>query len=203
MKKHPDATHPPTTRLPASSPPLFSPFLQPHSNPRRLPASEYHHVVGVLAPLHASPPGQLSSLFITQGGEEGVPGNKHIAQCACACVQTLRRWAGGRLDGCRLHAMKLMDSCTRRGTVKRKGDRAPHRKVSRRRGLRENISLEWNVHARPAEAWRGGNRRAGMCWKKTQEESTVYRHKSASQTVTRAADPRMQKSPVQDHGNIS
>lgn len=137
-----------------------------------------------------------------------MPGNKHIAQCACACMQTLRRWAGGRLDGCRLHAMKLMDSCTRRGTVKHKGDRPPHRKVSRRRGLRENISLEWNVHARPAEAWRGGSRRAGMCREKTQEESTVYRRKSASQTswlrdFKVAADPRMQKSPVQDHSNIN
>lgn len=120
--------------------------------------------------------------FLSRRGWRGVPGNKHIAQCACACMQTLCRWAGGRLDGCRLHAMKLMDSCTRRGTVKRKGDRAPQRKVSRCRGLRENISLEWNVHVRPAEAWRGGSRRAGMCWKKTQEESTVYRRKSASQT---------------------
>lgn len=123
--------------LPSNLLPAFSQsFLQPHYHPHSpyLPVSEQHLARGQ-APSMLLYPCQGSSAvggslraplsFITEGARKHVHTwalcKKHNALVCTVCArrtQQIQRWwaGGGRLEGCRLHAMKLIDSCKNRGT---------------------------------------------------------------------------------------
>lgn len=116
----------PTTTLPPS---------QPLSPPLWVASCQGASTLHALLPL----PGQLCGGCYLPGSPLSFyywrgPGNMYTlepffakTQCACEhcmCTVHARRtqqiqhlWAGGgRLEGCRLHAMKLIDSCKNRGT---------------------------------------------------------------------------------------
>lgn len=124
-----------------SSPPAFAQsFLQPHNNLRALIAPLLRVASSQGPSILYTPPNpagaalrwvfsaqELLSLFIQKGGGEEhentwafTKNTMLLFLCtvhACRTQQIQRWWAwSGRLEGCRLHAMKLIDSCKNRGT---------------------------------------------------------------------------------------
>lgn len=123
----------PPPRLRSGLPTTTPPPLQPLSPPLWVASCQGESTLHTHLPL----PGQLCSgcylpgstpLFYYGGGQET---STHLSLlqkkkthnglvctvCAFRTQQIQQWWAGGgRLEGCRLHAMKLIDSCKNRGT---------------------------------------------------------------------------------------
>lgn len=140
LRGHKNVWRSPPLTPSTSSPPAFAQsFLQPHNNLRALIAPLLRVASSQGPSILYTPPnpaGQLcggyslprsSCLFLYRKGGWGTW--KHLSLhkntmllflCtlhACRTQQIQRWWAwSGRLEGCRLHAMKLIDSCKNRGT---------------------------------------------------------------------------------------
>lgn len=161
-------THPPSDILPASLYLVLQPPPQPLSPPTLSSTLQ-----GGNHPPCSPTPGRAAMLLVLSAQE--LP----FAKTQCACVHSMcivhahraqqiqRWWAGsGRLEGCRLHAMKLIDSCKNRGTQSSAKETQYHtaRWVSEPAFVR--ILVQSGISALPAV----GEQRHGKVW-----ENVFYR----------------------------